>query len=296
MADVRALLRNERASRRITHPHASYAASGALSCIVCNLPLKSESLWKPHLASTQHGANLRKMRAGQASTSSRQPSGASSKKRKASDDEDEEADTRKKAKSVSSRPKVSFAEDVEVLEDTRAEVTPAYAESPSDESTPAPAPTADTLPPTIDEDEWAAFEREVAAPAAQSSSLPAVLNSSATISAAPVTAEELAAKAREEASSQAKERREAEMEGEKEDAARQLEEEFDEMEELEARVRRLREKREALRTGNDGGTVKQAAPAPTEQDLPMLEPTADPAEESEEDDDDDDDWEGWHLK
>ena len=105
-----------------------------------------------------------------------------------------------------------------------------------------------TQPPTasVDEDEWAAFERDVATPPPDPSA-PSSLTSAATISAAPMTAAELAAQSREQASLQGRERREAEMEGEKEDAARALEDEFDEMEGLEERVRRLREKREDLR-------------------------------------------------
>jgi len=74
------------------------------------------------------------------------------------------------------------------------------------------------------------------------------LTASATISAAAMSAEEIAAQAREEQSVQ-RGRRDEELAGEKEDAVRALQDEFQEMEELEDRVRRLREKREALRAG-----------------------------------------------
>ncbi|KAK4179140.1 hypothetical protein QBC36DRAFT_86282 [Triangularia setosa] len=54
MADVRALLRQQRAARRIEHPHASYSDSGKLSCAVCHEPIKTESLWEDHLRSAGH--------------------------------------------------------------------------------------------------------------------------------------------------------------------------------------------------------------------------------------------------
>ena len=98
----------------------------------------------------------------------------------------------------------------------------------------------------VDEDEWAAFERDVATPPPDPSA-PSALTAAATISAAPMTAAELAAQSREQASRQGREMREVEVEEEKEDAARALEDEFDEMEGLEERVRRLRAKREELR-------------------------------------------------
>jgi DNA repair exonuclease SbcCD ATPase subunit len=66
------------------------------------------------------------------------------------------------------------------------------------------------------------------------------------VEAAPMTAAEIAAQAREEQSAQ-RGRREEELEADKEEAAQQLQDEFDEMEGLEERVRRLREQREALR-------------------------------------------------
>ncbi|KAK4695176.1 hypothetical protein P7C71_g2518, partial [Lecanoromycetidae sp. Uapishka_2] len=146
---------------------------------------------------------------------------------------------------------------------------------------------------SIDEDEWAAFERDVATPPPEASTSILALNSSATITAAPMTAAEIAAQAREQANTQSKESREVELEGEKEDAARALEEEFDEMEGLEERVRRLREMREALRLkskekggGTDSGeTVASGANGGV--DLAKGE------EEESEDEDEDDEWGAW---
>lgn len=158
------------------------------------------------------------------------------------------------------------------------------------QSPPQPTPH---IPATIDEDEWAAFERDVAddVPLQKSNgTLNALtaISTAPTISANAMTAEELAAQAREEQSLQ-RGLRDAELEAEKEDAARHLEEEFDEMEELEQRVRKLREKREALRVG----TMDRTPPITPVIPSPEINRTnLNPEDESDEDDDDDDfdDW------
>lgn len=115
-------------------------------------------------------------------------------------------------------------------------------------TTKTPIPASDP----VDEDEWAAFERDIAVAANA-----AALAAPATISAPAVSAAELAARANADESSErtSKEAREAELEAEREDAARRLEEEFDEMESLEERVRLLREKREELRRRRDDAAV-----------------------------------------
>lgn len=68
MADVRALLRQQRAARRIEHPHAFYSDAGKLTCTVCNEPVRTESLWDGHLRSTGHRQRLQSLH--QASKSS----------------------------------------------------------------------------------------------------------------------------------------------------------------------------------------------------------------------------------
>ncbi len=278
MADVRSLLRNERAQRRINHPQASYSVTGSLECSVCHIPLKSDvEIWDKHIKSTQHAMRQERLRlstshrpkstnlperAGEAST--REVS-AGSKKRKADDGDD---DSRKRTRPVVDVPGGCFDENIEpknatsqpVIEEKNLPMkredsvteplegfVPANGAATSLASLDPPSTSA-TQPPTasVDEDEWAAFERDVATPPPDPSA-PSALTAAATISAAPMTAAELAAQSREQASLQGRERRETEMEGEKEDAARALEDEFDEMEGLEERVRRLREKREDLR-------------------------------------------------
>ncbi|KAL1649559.1 hypothetical protein SLS58_001616 [Diplodia intermedia] len=163
------------------------------------------------------------------------------------------------------------------------------------QTTPAdPAPMGTTAarqpdPDGVDEDEWAAFEREVAAsPPPQPSAL-AALNSAATIEAKPMTAEELAAQTGEEQSKQ-RSMREEELEAEKEDAVRHLEEEFDEMEELEQRVSRLRAQREALRQVR--GKTEEAAAA---EEAPS-KAAEDEEDESDDDLDDDEDFDDWRFR
>lgn len=107
-----------------------------------------------------------------------------------------------------------------------------------------PLPTDPPAPiPTINEDEWAAFEADIA-PLTQNPQ-PSNLNPNInTITAAPISASELAAQ--KEATNK-KLSREEEAEAEREDEGRRLAEEFEVQEEMEERVRKLRERREMLR-------------------------------------------------
>ncbi|CAK7264051.1 hypothetical protein SEPCBS119000_000802 [Sporothrix epigloea] len=59
MSDVRALLRQQRAARRIDHPHAVYSDSGKLTCAVCRDLVRPESAWDDHLQSALHRQNTR---------------------------------------------------------------------------------------------------------------------------------------------------------------------------------------------------------------------------------------------
>ncbi|CAK7235313.1 hypothetical protein SBRCBS47491_009251 [Sporothrix bragantina] len=59
MADVRALLRQQRTQRRIDHPHAVYSDSGKLSCAVCGELVRPESAWDDHLRGALHRQNVR---------------------------------------------------------------------------------------------------------------------------------------------------------------------------------------------------------------------------------------------
>ncbi|KAJ5550026.1 hypothetical protein N7535_002032 [Penicillium sp. DV-2018c] len=157
------------------------------------------------------------------------------------------------------------------------------AEEPAEEPTTAPAPDTSMA---IDDDAWEAFQREVVAPTLVPHT-PAAVVAEATISAAPMTAQELAAQ-EERAKASATRSHEADLEGEREDAARLLEEEFDEMDQLEERVRRLKEKREELR--------KARAEGPSQDESMGSGTVEQEAAESESEDGDDDDWDDWRFK
>ncbi|OBT63453.1 hypothetical protein VE03_07164 [Pseudogymnoascus sp. 23342-1-I1] len=320
MADVRSLLRNERNARRISHRHAKYTEAGKLYCVVCRLELKSESLWDDHLGSKDHSIRLKgtgndsgppepepaqtinneEEEAKPATPIENEPPAKQTKKRKASDDDEEEeqADTSRKRSKQAPLPGFlpqGFFDDATKAD---AEASPSNNSNgqefrlPSRPATPLKAP--DAVPeaaklPTVDEDEWAAFEADIAAAEVATETA-----DDAVISAAPMTTEEVAAKSREEEMSARKEKAEADLEGDKEDAVRKLEDEFEQMNELEERVRRLKEKREALRV-KEPVTV---APEPAEEEGKTEASNATPEDEDDEDDEgeDDDDWAGFRLR
>lgn len=184
-------------------------------------------------------------------------------------------------------------------------VTPA-ATGRAQSSAAAPAATTAAAAASNDDDDWAAFEAEVvhAAPAAPATAAnaSAAFSNEAVISAAPLTAEQLAAKSREEEREKRRMQADVDLEDEKEEATRALETEFEEMEELEARVRKLKEKREAIRRGSTAGATG-AVPA-EENSVPKLEPDSvngtavEEEDENEEDDDEDDedDWAGFRFR
>lgn len=321
------MLRSERANRRITHPHLTYSTNGTLICLICDTQIKSETLWSKHLASSQHAKNLqnvpKKHKPLTASPKARDTTNGS-KKRKANDDSSDE-DTRKRTRGEQSLVQEeihveSISQGGSVKSNGRPTAELKRKRSPSvepEESQRAPpaqnnvtlnktnistdpppsndASATQTQPnPTtqVDEDEWAAFQRDVASPPPETSALTAA----ADISAAPLTAAELAAQSREQASTQAKERREAEIEGEKEDAARQMEEEFEEMAELEDRVRRLREKREELRRRVVEGEKGGGEVGDDEAALKGISRGEDPGTDGEgesDSGDEIDEWDGW---
>ncbi len=312
MADVRSLLRSERESRKITHPFAAYSTTGLLVCTVCHIQLKSESLWDSHLRSAEHASQRQRTRmqpVRRASPPTRASTGG--RKRKA---DGEEVEGRKKAKAIVDGVPANFFDtgkdpvkgsgvDPKMVEEGTAEEQPPEPVKPQPQSADLQTPdlppgffdsSAKDAPsgtPTVDEEEWAAFTREVATPPPEAS-VTSALKAAPTISAAPLTAAELAARTTAEESTQKKELKEAELEGEKEDAARQLEEEFDQMEELEVRVRRLREKREELRQKREGVATGQM----DTNGVLILDGRGDDSndtDDTDDDDDDDDDGDGW---
>ncbi|KAI4273684.1 MAG: hypothetical protein LQ337_004451 [Flavoplaca oasis] len=318
MTSARSMLRDERANRRIAHRHLTYSTTGTLICQVCRTQIKTEALWGKHLESTQHTTNLQRIRESVAKAPALvqdSKRGNGSKKRKAEDDSSDD-DTRKRTKGQDpsdlverKESNVAFPDsthlDHRLTKDRNQKIEVIQTQPPTTDpeskpdggpfNTPAEPPDPPNNP--IDEDEWAAFQREVASPPPETSAFTAT----ADISAAPMTASELAAQSREEASRQAKERMEAAVEGEKEDAARQMEEELDEMAELEDRVRKLREKRELLRVqrtmekGEDGISIGEKVPPDEVMDNNIAEAEEGSHDDTDDDDDDDDDnkWGIW---
>lgn len=96
MADVRTLLRQQRAARRIEHPHAGYSDAGKLLCTACHEHIKTETLWDGHLRSPGHRQRLQTLSQASAAkkdavaTSSSLLSTAKVAKRKHGSDSDEE--------------------------------------------------------------------------------------------------------------------------------------------------------------------------------------------------------------
>jgi len=287
MADIRSLLRNEQASRRITHPNLSYTKSGLPNCLVCNLTIKSETLWEGHLRSPNHKKNLLKTQNG----GLEDVNGTVSKKRKISDERD---DLRKKKRSTGVEQEDIRKDGVQGPEEEQKPPTdnrpndvagPAIPDDEPSSSPAAPAlPVESSVPaqPQVDEDEWAAFEREVAPLAHQNPPAQSTDYSSATIFAAPVSAAELAA----QTNAERQQRRDAEVEDEKAEEETRLVEEFEVMEGLEERVKRLKEKREALRMG--AGPMEDG---PGEQDAEGKQKPPDRDDDDDEDDSDEvDEW------
>lgn len=206
----------------------------------------------------------------------------SSKKRKASDDEDD-GTIHKRSKPANGIPEGFF--------DPRQEEAPMIARGiemqipsrPATPSKPVETPVSTKPEPDVDEDEWAAFEADIATAEAQ-----AQVENDAIISAPAISAQELAKKTAEEDYTAKKERQEAELEGDKEDAARKMEEELQEMESLEARVKKMREKREALR--------KKEGLVPINSDVVPPARVEIPEEDEDEDEDYDDDWDNFRMK
>ncbi|KAF4121406.1 hypothetical protein GMORB2_1813 [Geosmithia morbida] len=160
---------------------------------------------------------------------------------------------------------------------------------------------------SVDEDEWAAFEAEIAAADTTNNNY-----DEATISGAAITAEELARQ--KEAGDQGGEghqrpsKPDTELQDEREDAKRALEDEMDEMRDLEAKVLRLKEKRDALRqratshSHEVGGEETKAAAAAVAKG--QKEPNGKgnsvavvaEGDDDESDESDEDDWDGFRFR
>ncbi|KAI5459377.1 hypothetical protein BGZ63DRAFT_360865 [Mariannaea sp. PMI_226] len=335
MADVRSLLRQQRAARRIDHPQAAYSDAGKLLCTLCHEQIKTETLWNSHIQSESHKTRLLKPRA---SSNGQQLQKAQKRKH----DDEEEAEERDENGDIEveeamrrkrSKPDMVISVDDSDKDHTstpprlarRTSATPSHGvelQIPSRPATPAhrdgssvstpgshalasqsgtisqpsrrPSSLATddrTNAPTtqVDEAEWAAFEADIAETSAP-------YDEDATISAPAMTTEEVAAAevAREQEAEKRRAQADVDLEDEKEEATRALEEEFEEMEELEARVRRLKEKREALRKRGESFSQEALPAKPTSIEKENL--TVPIEEADEEDEEEDDDWDGFRFR
>ncbi|MCJ1313163.1 hypothetical protein MMC25_006840 [Agyrium rufum] len=346
MADARALLRAQKATRRVKHPHATYSASGNLSCQICQISIKSENLWTSHLNSPAHLIRLQRSQGSapkppdlgpvtiaelQEGKEDEEATNNGSKKRKLVDaeeefrkrikapavlpkgfiDEEEEGDNdegrEREHEEVAQRPKIQLwrqpSGQVTNLTSRPSALPSNFFDA---KSTPLPVKTPSAA---VDLDsELAAFERDIARAASPSPPpdqipnprIPSALHAPADISAAPLTAVELAARAREETSVQGKGRREEEIEEEKEEAEQRLEDEFEEMEGLEERVRRLKEMREEIRRRRaeeqmiiDGVGDGEGEIGNGQEGSGVAQDVDDEDEEEDDDDDDDDELDDW---
>ncbi|KAK4444508.1 hypothetical protein QBC34DRAFT_415067 [Podospora aff. communis PSN243] len=384
MADVRALLRQQREARRIEHPHAAYSDAGKLLCVVCHEHIKTETLWDGHVRGMGHRQRLHTLQQRQetaqvSSTANghgddRASNGTQSHKRKLDDDEEmaedvaeEEAVRRKRSKpdmtladqenkenvkAIDGKPSTppltrrqsgAPALGVEMRIPSRPATPVALREGStgtnslsgmSTATTPKTAPvgrsplipqegTVAQLPQRTDtaakatpgaasleistapiDDVWAAFEADLVHGTSGTNAKPPAVagfaNSDAVISAPAMSAADLAAKAEEEDQEKRKTLAEIQIEDEREDATRALENEFEIMEELEARAKKLRERREAIRrqSHSEGTSSGTAAPAVAEK-APALGKENAVIEEEEDDDDEDemdDDWVGFRFR
>ncbi|KAI7871833.1 hypothetical protein BDF14DRAFT_913221 [Spinellus fusiger] len=53
----------ERTKKNVTHPFAKYDTQGKLVCVVCNVAVKTETLWPAHLSSASHKETIAKLKA-----------------------------------------------------------------------------------------------------------------------------------------------------------------------------------------------------------------------------------------
>lgn len=225
---------------------------------------------------------LKQQRAARQQAKAPKQSASAPKKRKAADDAIEE---RKRTKTEETASTTDPVPDTDAVPEPEAPLA-AHEQQPVE----LPDAVEAALPPPAADAELDAFMAEMDQAAVDAERNPSQRNvplySSAVIESAPMTAAQLAAQAREEQIAQ-RARRDEEMEGEKEDAARALEDEFEEMDGLEERVKKLREQREALRAKHAAAEVRQ------EEDV-LPTPRSEGGESDS--DDADEDWDDWRFR
>ena len=323
MPSAKGLLASERAVGRLTHPQLVYDKSGRLQCTVCDLNIPAEKLWEPHLRSANHRKNVAAREEGVNVNKKRkidhEGDASNGQKRKLEDERDQSerpqpvlapsvaSRSTKRVKSVrfEDQPSVrvhpvpplpihSRVEEQEGTEGIGEFDSAPVSQTPARQQDSRSPETPVSLTEPVDEDEWAAFERELGPlttdMATSTTTHPPNHDrySHATISAPAVSASQAqkeASNAGPTAGDASTKRRdyEAEAQADREEEQARRAEEFEVMEEMEERVRRLKEMRERLRG-------KAGVPPPGQQASgPTTKPAVAARADGDHDDDDDDD-------
>lgn len=296
--DPRALLRAARADRRIKHPHASYTASGALLCNLCEKLVKNEANWKAHLHSTAHTLRLNRAREAAAErkdtenvteSGEGEGSGAAGRKRKASGDDDAEADRNveqaqvlvKRVKNNGAEEEKSGEPEVPAVEETATQQIPAHTQATQPQDTSAEADA-----------EYAALMGEIDELEQNPPSKTATL--ATTTYPSPTSAEELAAGDAaaddDPAVDVGKSKKGKAGQDDVDEAGVALVQESEQMEGLEARLKRLKERRDVVgaeragRVGEGYEDKAQVEGGAGQEKVALVE---------DEDDDDEDYEDGW---
>ncbi|BGP58297.1 hypothetical protein JCM8202_000941 [Rhodotorula sphaerocarpa] len=190
MASLKAMMASKKAAQRISAPHAKYSASGQLSCALCGLALKHESLWGAHVQSKAHRVNVQRYQAEQAAAEER---AAAKRKRDSNDDAGSDDDGAKRARQGPAAGAGGGDEQAGGALPAGFFADPSQAPSPSarpDEAVEGEGATAAgsaaAAEPAEEDPEWAEFERYLASGEGPAEATPTQSTASATIQAAPV--------------------------------------------------------------------------------------------------------------
>ncbi|KAI9666980.1 MAG: Lysophospholipase 1 [Alyxoria varia] len=281
--DVRSMLQAERSSRRLKHPYAAYHHTGQLICKLCDANIKSDSSWESHLRSETHVSLLKEA----------QRSQVSNRKRKFDDSEEHD---RKRPRNVQTAENIpNPTKDIPKSPLTRPEDQIHTALAERETSDGGDQQTEGEV--GVDHDEWTAFERDMGEldQVTDQEGPRTAYKAAPSISAAPVSAAELASQAREEQSRQ-RGQKDREIEEERDDAAQQAEEELNRMAQLDDRMATLRKRQDSLRRAAQAHDAQGASDKFVESENAGLEDDRGGIQagtsEDEDDEDDFDEWQG----
>ncbi|GAA5957512.1 hypothetical protein JCM8115_001342 [Rhodotorula mucilaginosa] len=271
MSSLKSMMAAKKAQHRITAPHAKYSNSGQLSCSLCGLAIKHESLWGAHVQSKAHRVNVQKLEAEQRQAAAEAERSSAKRRREDGPGDDEEGaggDASKRARDgdeVGRLPSGFFADPSQAPPPAPSTSSSAAGAS-THESTSAAMQGRDAAQEEEEDPEWAEFEKYLASgsnagPAQDSGASRST--ASATIKAAPVKFEFGAPVVEEdgegvgaggddepeeeEEQETEEERIEREMREEREEMMARLEEEEREQREADEKVTALKKRLEAIR-------------------------------------------------